>query len=103
MADLLIRIKRAVLAGNVVFTVKAELEMEFDNLLRQDVIEAILYATSIYKSIRSKNLRTRNRREYLHIIRGSNLQGTVVYTKGKLVAQAGVDTYYVLVSAKRAL
>jgi hypothetical protein len=32
--ETLIRIKRAVLAGNVVYTSKAELEMEIDHLTR---------------------------------------------------------------------
>jgi len=29
--------------------------------------------------------------------------GMAIYSKGKLVSEGGVDTYYVLVSAKRAL
>jgi hypothetical protein len=41
-------------------------------------------------------------REYLHIVVGTNLEGVAVYTKGKLVAERGVEIYYFLVSSKRA-
>jgi hypothetical protein len=98
--DLLVRIKRAVLAGNIVFTAKAETEMESDHLLRREVEESIIYATGIYKTIRS-TLPGRGR-EYLHIIRGASLSSVVIYTKGKLVVRFGIETYYVLVSSKRA-
>ena len=100
MADLLLRIKRAVLAGNIVFTVKAQDEMERDGLLRADVTESIVYANAIYKTISSANPHT-GKKEHLHIINSTNLSGLPVYSKGKLVAEAGVETYYVLISAKR--
>ncbi len=98
--ETLIRIKRAVLAGNIVYTAKAQLEMEIDRLLRSEVEESIVYANVIYKTIRSTY--PSRTREYLHIIHGTTLSGTVVYTKGKLVVQSGIETYYVLVSGKRA-
>src|SRR5437868_513348 len=98
--DTLVRIKRAVLAGNVVYTAKADLEMELDRLLRPEVEESIIYANAIYKTIRSTA--PGRRREHLHIIYGTTLAGIVIYTKGKLVVRAGVDTYYLLVSSKRA-
>lgn len=97
--DTLIRIKRAVLARNVVYTTKAEMEMEADQLLRQEVEESILYANAIYKTIRSTF--PGRGREYLHIIHGTTLGGLVVYTKGKLVVRSGIEAYYVLVSSKR--
>jgi hypothetical protein len=59
MSDILVRIKRAVLAGRYVFSEKARLEMESD--------------------------------------------GIAIYTKGKLVREAGEEVYYFLVSSKRAL
>lgn len=98
--DTLVRIKRAVLAGNIVYTTKAEIEMEIDHLLRPEVEESIIYANAIDKTIRST--RSRRGREYLHIIHGTTLNGIVIYTKGKLVVQSGIETYYVLVSSKRA-
>jgi hypothetical protein len=38
MSDMLIRIKRAVLAGHYVFSEKARLEMEADGLTELDVV-----------------------------------------------------------------
>ena len=101
MSDILKRIKRAVLAGNVVFTEKATTERERDHLTEEDVIESIVGAVAIYKTIKSTRA-TGNSREYLHIIQGTNLDGMVVYSKGKLLVTNGVETYYVLISAKRA-
>ena len=98
--DLLVRIKRAVLRGNIIFTTKAIEESRSDGLTADDVREAILSASAIYKSIRSQSTLAR-RREMLHIIYGMTLTGIVVYTKGKLIAVGGVETYYVFVSAKR--
>lgn len=98
--DLLIRIKRAVLSQHFVFSIKARREMDTDGLTELEVLESIINAFGIYKTIRSKDPRT-GRREYLHIIIGSTLQGLAIYTKGKLVSEAGEDTYYFLVSSKR--
>ena len=99
--DLLIRIKRAVLSGQLVFTRKAIEERERDGLTDQEVRESIINATAIYKTIRSNTRYRRSRGELLHIIYGTTFTGIVVYTKGKLVVERGVATYYLLVSAKR--
>ena len=101
MGDILVRIKRAVLAGRYEFSQKALDEMESDGLTPLEVAESILNAVAIYKSIRSRSPFRRHRREYLHIIQSTTLEGCPVYTKGKLVAQGGVETYYFIVSAKR--
>ena len=61
-----------------------------------------LCAVAIYKTIRSTNPATR-RREHLHIIQSPNLSGVAIYTKGNLVVAGGLETYYLLVSSKRAL
>lgn len=103
MGETLTRIKRAVFAGNYRITLKAELEMYADDLDERDVRESILCATEIYKTIRSKTPLHPPRREYLHIIVSPSLDGTLVYTKGKLVREQGMDVYYVFVSAKRPL
>jgi hypothetical protein len=102
MDQILIRIKRAVIAGNVLFTEKATEERESDSLSEGDVIESIVTATAIYKTIRSTHPSGRGR-EYLHIIKSTNLTGCLIYSKRKLVVQGGIDTYYVLISAKRAI
>ncbi|MBM4032714.1 MAG: hypothetical protein FJ291_13125 [Planctomycetes bacterium] len=101
--DILVRIKRAVLAGRVEFTDKARTEMAADWITEQDVAESIVNAVAIYKRIRSTSPYREAAREYLYIIEAPNLSGMAVYSKGKLVSEGGVDTYYVLVSAKRAL
>ena len=100
--DILIRIKRTVIAGNVVFTEKATTERERDNLTERDVIESIITAVAIYKRIKSTNARSHGR-EYLYIIQSTNFEGCLVYTKGKFVVDGGVATYYILISAKRAI
>ena len=102
MADVLVTIKRTVLAGRYAFSEKAREELDADDLTEMDVVESILNAVAIYKTIRSRNPRT-GKREYLHIIQSATLQGLAIYTKGKLVTESGVETYYFLVSSKRAL
>lgn len=52
---LLVRIKRAVLAGRYAFSEKASIEMEADGLTEFDMVEPILNAVAIYKKIRSRN------------------------------------------------
>ena len=73
-----------------------------DRLDPDDIRESLVNAVVIYKSIRSRNPRT-GKREHLHIIQSPNLTGIAIYTKGKLTTEDGVDTYYVLISSKRAL
>lgn len=56
-------------------------------------------ATRIEKTLRS----TRSpggRREYLHVIKAPTVRGELVYTKGKLVNDQGIETYFLFVSAK---
>jgi hypothetical protein len=64
--DILVKIKRLVLSGNVLFTRKAEFEIEQDQLSQDMVLEAILNAPGIKKKIRSSNPFS-GRREYLYI------------------------------------
>jgi hypothetical protein len=99
--DLLIRIKRAVLSGHIIFTTKATEEGRSDGLTEDDIREAILSASAIYKSIRSTSQRRSRAREMLHVIYGTTFTGIVVYTKGKLIVVNGIETYYVCISAKR--
>ncbi len=103
MSDVLTRIKRAVLAGNYAFSEKARIEMEADELTELDVAESILNAVAIYKTIRSTSPYRRHVRERLHIIQSANLDGLAIYSKGKLVSESGEETYYFLISSKRAL
>ncbi len=102
MSEILVRIKRAVLAGQYAFSEKARLEMECDGLTELDVAESILTAVAIYKKLRSTSP-FRGGREYLYVIQSSNLEGLAIYSKGKLVREGGLETYYFLVSSKRAV
>lgn len=103
MSDVLVRIKRAVLAGRYAFSEKARAEMEADHLTELDIAESIITAVAIYKKIRSTNLQRKRTREYLYIIESANLDGLAIYSKGKLVREFGEDVYYFLISSKRAL
>lgn len=98
--DILIRIKRLVIARKVIFTEKAESEMAIEFLTPELVYEAILNASMIFKSIRSRNPRS-GKSEKLYIIKGLTFDGFDVYTKGKILTQEGVDVFYVLISSKR--
>ena len=55
----------------------------------------------MHKTLRSKNPFRRGK-EYLYVIQSPNLEGLVIYSKGKLVREAGYEVYYFLVSSKRA-
>ncbi len=100
MQDVLIRIKRAVLTGRYVFSEKASVEMEADGLTELDVIESILNAVAVFKRIRSR-VPSKTSREYLYVIQSPNLEGLAIYSKGKLVREAGHETYYFLISSKK--
>lgn len=102
MDEILKRIKRAVLAGHFKVTDKADVEIERDGLTYTDVQESIYQAVRIHKTIRSTSAFTIRQREYLHIIISPNFDGTLIYTKGKLVNRSGIDVFYVFVSAKAA-
>ncbi len=103
MAEVLVRIKRAVLAGRYAFSEKATIEMEADGLTELDVAESILNAVAIFKTLRSRSPRRSGHGERLYVIQSTNLTGLPIYTKGKLVGPQQSETYYFLISAKRAL
>jgi hypothetical protein len=103
MIEILVRIKRAVLTGRYAFSEKARIEMEVDSITELDVAESILNAVAIYKTIRSESRFRKLRKEYLYVIQSTNLEGLPIYSKGKLIKEAGEDTYYFLISSKKAL
>lgn len=103
MEDVLVRIKRAVLAGRYVFSEKARTEMKADGLVEMDIAESILNAVAIYKTLRSRSPLRAQRKEYLYVIQSPNLDGLAIYSKGKLVREAASEVYYFLVSSKKAL
>ncbi|MDH5740938.1 MAG: hypothetical protein OEY77_11495 [Nitrospira sp.] len=103
MSDVLVRIKRAVLAGHYAFSEKARIEMEVDGLTELDVAESILSAVAVSKVLRSTSVQRRRAGERLYVIQSTNLSGLLIYTKGKLVVEAESETYYFLISSKKAI
>jgi hypothetical protein len=103
VVEVLVRIKRAVLSGRYAFSEKARIEMECDGLTELDVAESIVNSVAIYKRLRSRSLLRNVQSEYLYVIQATNLEGLMIYTKGKLVRERGEDQFYFLISSKRAL
>jgi len=103
MSDILVRIKRAVLAGSYAFSEKARIEMEADGLTELDVAESILSAVAVSKVLRSTSVQRKRAGERLYVIQSTNLSGLLIYTKGKLVVEAESETYYFLISSKKAV
>ena len=101
MGGILARIQRAVRTGCFDFSMKARLEMQADELAEISIVESILNATAIYKSLRSNSPRRKTQREYLHIIISEDSSGLLIYTKGKLTKYGTTEIYYFFVSAKR--
>jgi len=77
--------------------------MEADSLTELDVAESILTSVAISKVLRSTSIRRTRSGERLYVIQSTNLNGLLIYTKGKLVSEVEVDTYYFLISSKKAL
>jgi len=101
MSDVLVRIKRAMIEGRYRLTEKAQNELEADGLTELDVVEAIVNAGAIDKTIRSRSVRRGRAGEKLYVIVSANFSGLVIYTKGKFGQADGQETYYVLISSKR--
>jgi hypothetical protein len=74
-----------------------------DTATSVDVVESILNAVAIYKTLRSRSPLRTQRKEYLYVIQSPNLDGLAIYSKGKLVREPALEIYYFLVSSKRAL
>ena len=98
--EIIIRIKRLVIARRILFTEKAEIEMVKDSLTPELVYESILNAPAIFKVMRSRNPKTK-KIERLYVIKGLTFDGLNIYTKGKILTKEGVDVFYVLISSKR--
>jgi hypothetical protein len=99
----LLRIKRCCLFGRVVFTEKAEDEHLASGLTRDHILEAVINAPALYKTLRSRASGRWARRETLYIVVGITHEGILVYTKGALRRFSGQDYFYLFVSAKRSI
>jgi hypothetical protein len=102
-SDVLIKIKRTVMAGRYQFSKKAVLEMDADGLTEFDIVESILNAVTIHKKIRSRSPQRKHASEYLYVIQSTNLDGIFIYTKGKFVREDGAEIFYFMISAKRSV
>jgi hypothetical protein len=100
--DALTRIKRLAYKGKVSFTEKALAEMRREHIISDMVIEAILNAPAIAKTLRSRNPKT-GKREYLYVLLGQTFDGLILYTKGKIETENGESILYLLISSKRSV
>lgn len=91
------RIKQLVVRRQYEFGDKAADELAADGLEEADVLESILKAERIKKTLRSFV----QPEEKLYVIESRNYHGTLIYSKGKITKETGEETYYVLISSKR--
>ena len=82
------------------YTAKARSERLLYGLTVEDVLEAIVNAASINKTLRSTSSSKNTRKEKLYVIISSSYDGKVIYTKGTIRKIDGVDEFYILVSSK---
>ncbi|MCY2950704.1 MAG: hypothetical protein NTU53_01855 [Planctomycetota bacterium] len=101
--DLLSTIKRLAFRHDLVFTLKAQEEMDADDITKDDVIEAIVNAHRIDKVLRSRSPLRRSASDRLYVIKGMTLDNVVIYTKGKIVRELNRMVFYVLISCKKAM
>ena len=74
--------------------------MEADGLTAGEVIESIVNAQAIVRTLRSRSPARRYAGEKLYVIKSFSYDGTLIYTKGTIVRQAEHEVFYVFVSAK---
>ncbi len=98
--DVLIKIKRLVIARRVIFSGKAREERLACDLTVEDVLESILNAPTINKTLRSTSEFRKSRREKLYVIISSTYDGKLIYTKGTIRKVNDVEEFYILISAK---
>jgi arginine/lysine/ornithine decarboxylase len=99
--DILAKIKRLVIARRLRFTFKADLERIADGLTVEDIVESLVNAPAINKTLRSRSPSRLQRWEKLYVIISPTYDGTLVYTKGTIRKIHGSEEYYLLISAKR--
>ena len=100
--DVLAQIKRLVIARHVEFTLKAEEERLRDALSVEDVLESVVNAVALKKTIRSRSPHREHTREKLYVIESPNFSGVGIYTKGTIRKKGGREVFYVFISSKLA-
>lgn len=99
--SILIKIKRLALARRLRFMFKADTERLRDGLSVEDIVEVLVNASVINKTLRSRSPDRVLPRESLYVIISSTYDGTLIYTKGTIRRTQGVEEYYLLISAKK--
>jgi len=95
--DILTRIKQLIVREQYRFTSKAKNELLADGLDEADVLESILNADRITKTMRSSV----QSGEKLYVIESRDYHGTLIYSKGKISPETDQEIYYILISSKR--
>jgi len=75
-------------------------KMERDNLTAEEVVEAVVSAQAISKTLRSRSPSRRHSGEKLYVIKRFSYDGTLIYTKGTIVREDGEETFYIFISSK---
>lgn len=99
--EILAKIKRLAIARRLRFTFKADVERIRDGLSVEDIIESLVNAPVINKTLRSQSPHRLLSKEKLYVIISSTYDGTLVYTKGTVRKTQDVEEYYLLISAKK--
>lgn len=95
--DVLTRIKGLILRRSYRFSYKARDELVADGLEETDILESIMNADRIKKTIRS----SARPGDKLYVIESPDYHGTLIYTKGKFAQEGGEEIFYFLISSKR--
>ena len=98
--DVLVRIKQLVIAHRIEFTLKAQEERLHDDLSIEEIMESIVNANAIKKTLRSRSLGRGRAGEKLFVIESPSFSGVWIYTKGVIRRKAARDVFYVLISSK---
>lgn len=98
--DILVKIKRLVIARRVIFSAKAREERFACDLTVEEILEAILNAPTINKTLRSTSPFRKSQKEKLYVIISSTYDGKVIYTKGTIRKVDDHEEFYILISAK---
>lgn len=97
----LIKIKKLILRGNYEFRLSAEIQLANDRLTKEDALESILNADFIRKKTSTSKDRLKPK-EKVYIIESFTYDGILLYTKGVIRKIKDRETFYIIISAKRA-
>lgn len=76
--------------------------MDCDDLRIDEVLEAVVNAQGISKTVRSQSATRRHAGEKLYVIKSFSYDGTLIYTKGAIIREGAEETFYIFISSKLA-